>query len=76
VAAVSGREVPVLQVDDAAYAEIMKNADVPEPMVPILVAVQRAIRDGALAIQSDDFELLLGRPLTPLREALREIVQQ
>ncbi|HYF76888.1 MAG TPA: SDR family oxidoreductase [Symbiobacteriaceae bacterium] len=76
VAAVWGREVPVLQVDDATYAEMMKNAGVPEPMVPILVAVQRAIREGALAIQSDDFERLLGRPLTPIREALREIVQQ
>lgn len=76
VAAVSGRDIPVLQVDDAAYGEMIKNAGVPEPMVAMLVAIQRAIREGALAIESDDFEKLLGRPLTPIREALREITQQ
>lgn len=73
---VLGREVPVQQVDDAAYAEIMKNAGVPEFVLPILTGIQSAIRDGALDIISDDLTKLLGRPLTPLKDALDGIVKE
>ncbi|WP_199616978.1 SDR family oxidoreductase [Paenibacillus alkalitolerans] len=71
---VLGKEVPVQQVDDETYAEIMKGAGVPEFVIPILVAIQAAIREGALEIESNDFEKLLGRPITPIGESLREIV--
>ncbi|MDB4868887.1 MAG: family oxidoreductase [Cohnella sp.] len=71
-----GRDVPVQQVDDDTYAGIMAGAGVPEPVVPILVAIQSAIRDGALDIESGDFEKLLGRPITPLREVLRQMVSE
>ncbi len=72
--AVLGKEVPVQQVDDAAYADIMKQAGVPEFVIPILVAIQEGIREGALEIESDDFEKLLGRPTTPIDQGLRQIV--
>ena len=71
---VLGKEVPVQQVDDAAYAEIMAGAGVPDFVVPILVEIQKSIRVGSLDVESDDFEKLLGRPATPLHEALRQIV--
>lgn len=76
LAGVLGREVPVQQVDDAAYAGIMSGAGVPEPVVPILVGIQSAIRDGALEVESNDLQKLLGRPATPLEEALRQIVNE
>jgi NAD(P)H dehydrogenase (quinone) len=76
LADVLGREVPVQQVDDATYASIMSSAGVPEPVVPILVGIQSAIRDGALEVESNDFQKLLGRPTTPLEEALRQIVNE
>jgi len=76
LAAVLGREIPVQQVDDATYASIMSSAGVPEPVVPILVQIQSAIRDGALEVESNDFQKLLGRPVTPLEEALRQIVNE
>jgi NAD(P)H dehydrogenase (quinone) len=76
LAGVLGRDVPVQQVDDDTYAGIMTSAGVPEPVVPILVAIQSAIRDGALEIESGDLEKLLGRPATPLREALQQIVSE
>jgi NAD(P)H dehydrogenase (quinone) len=76
LAGVLGREVPVQQVDDATYASIMSSAGVPEPVVPILVGIQSAIRDGALEVESNDFQKLLGRPTTPLEEALRQIVKE
>ncbi len=71
---VLGKEVPVQQVDDAAYADIMKGAGVPDFVIPILVSIQEGIREGALEIESNDFEKLLGRPVTPIREALTQLV--
>ncbi|RTE07194.1 SDR family oxidoreductase [Paenibacillus whitsoniae] len=76
LAGVLGREVPIQQVDDAAYASIMSSAGVPEPVVPILVGIQSAIREGALEVESNDFQKLLGRPTTPLEEAVRQIVNE
>ncbi|MBM6994541.1 SDR family oxidoreductase [Paenibacillus sp. DXFW5] len=70
-----GREVPVQHVDDATYAEVMRGAGVPEPVVPFLVSIQRSIREGALDVPSGDLETLLGRPATPLVEAVRDIVK-
>ena len=71
---VLGKKVLVLQVDDATYAEKMKSAGVPEFLLPMLVAIQKGIRDGNLDIESNDFEKLLGHPATPIKEALTEIV--
>ena len=71
---VLGKEVAVLHVDDAAYADIMRGAGVPEFVLPLLVGIQSGIRDGALAIISDDFEQLLGRPATPIGEGLKQVV--
>lgn len=71
-----GREVPVQHVDDAAYAEVMRGAGVPEPVVPFLVSIQRSIREGALDVPSGDLEALLGRPSTPLVDAVRGIVKE
>ncbi|PSL40957.1 NAD(P)H dehydrogenase (quinone) [Planomicrobium soli] len=71
---VAGKEIPVLQVQDAEYADIMKQAGVPDFVVPMLVEIQRGIRNNALAIESDDFEKILGRPATPVEEGLNRIV--
>lgn len=76
VGSVLGKEVPVQQVDDATYADIMKGAGVPEFVVPMLVEIQKGIRDGALEMESNDFEKLLGRPVTPIHEALTQIVKE
>jgi NAD(P)H dehydrogenase (quinone) len=73
---VLGKEVPVQQVDDAAYADIMKGAGVPDFLIPLLVAIQGGIREGHLDIESNDFEKLLGRPTTPIDKALRHIVHE
>ncbi|GER66853.1 SDR family oxidoreductase [Weizmannia acidilactici] len=71
-----GKEVQVQHVDDAAYAEAMKAAGVPNAVVPMLVDIQKGIREGALEVESNDFEKLLGRPVTPVRDALAEIVER
>lgn len=71
---VLGKEVPVQQVDDAGYADIMKSAGVPDFVIPILVGIQQGIREGNLEIENSDFEKLLGRPATSVEEALRQMV--
>lgn len=73
---VIGKEVQMEKVDDATYAEIMKGAGLPDFLLPMLVDIQKSIRVGSLAIESDDFEKLLGRPATPINEALKQIVSQ
>ncbi|MGN9863455.1 SDR family oxidoreductase [Bacillus swezeyi] len=70
---VLGKEVPVQRVDDAGYADVMKNAGLPDFLVPMLVDIQKGIREGTLAVESDDFEKVLGRPLTPIKEGLAKI---
>lgn len=73
---VLGRQVAVEHVDDAAYGQGLIDAGVPEFVAPILVGFAAQIRDGALAVESNDFQKLLGRPVTPLPEALAQLVSQ
>lgn len=71
---VLGTEVSVQHVDDQAYADIMKQAGVPEVILPFLIDIQKGIREGTLDVKSNDLEKLLGRPLLPIQEALRQLV--
>lgn len=73
---VLGKPVPVQHVDDDTYAAIMKQAGVPEPVIPFLVSIQQGIRSGSLDVKSNDLAMLLGRPPMPLREALKAIVSR
>ncbi|NHM29078.1 SDR family oxidoreductase [Neobacillus terrae] len=75
LAKVLGKEVSVQQVDDTAYAEIMKGAGLPDFLIPLLVDIQRSIREGSLAVESNDFEKLIGHPATPISEALPPLVK-
>ncbi|MFX3618684.1 MAG: SDR family oxidoreductase [Sporolactobacillus sp.] len=70
------REVPVQKVDDAGYTTLMKNAGVPEALLPMLVSIQRDIREGTLDIESNDFQKLLGRPVTPLSDYIRRVIDE
>lgn len=69
-----GREVPVEQVDDSTYERMLSGYGLPGFMVELLVDAQRAMRQGALDIESGDLELLLGGPATPLRESVAQIL--
>lgn len=68
------KEVSVQHVDDATYASIMKNAEIPDFVIPMLVDIQKSIRESTLDFESNDFEKVLGRPAKPLKEALSQIV--
>lgn len=70
------KEVPVQQVEDTAYAATMKALGIQEFIIPILLDIQRSIREDSLNIESNDFEKLLGRPAIPLVKALPQIANQ
>ncbi|WP_066064349.1 SDR family oxidoreductase [Neobacillus soli] len=72
---VIGKEILVQQGNDETYAEIMKGLGVPDFAIPIVVGIQESIRNGSLDVESKDFEKVLGRPVTPIKEALKEIVK-
>ncbi|OIK12649.1 SDR family oxidoreductase [Bacillus sp. MUM 13] len=71
---VLGKEIPVQQVSDEKYAEIMKGLGLPDFVIPIVVGIQESIRNGSLDVESNDFEKVLGRPVTPINEALTQVV--
>lgn len=72
---VLGKEIPVQRVTDEEYAEVMKQVGLPDFVIPIVVGIQESIRNGSLAVESNDFEKVLGRPVTPIKEALSQLVK-
>lgn len=74
VGGVLGKEVNVQQVDDAGYSSVMAGAGVPDFALPIVVAIQAAIREGALDLESGDLAKLLNRPLTPLSQGVSDLL--
>lgn len=75
VGKVINKEISVQQVTDEEYAQIMKGLGVPDFALPIVVGIQESIRNGSLSVESTDFEKVLGRPVTPIEEALKELVK-
>jgi NAD(P)H dehydrogenase (quinone) len=73
---VLGKKVTVAHVDDTTYSENLIKTGFPDFLVSIFVGMARDIRGGALAVTSDDFQKLLGRQVTPLPEALQQLVDQ
>ncbi|MEC2053778.1 SDR family oxidoreductase [Peribacillus psychrosaccharolyticus] len=72
---VLGKEVPVQQVDDATYADIMKSVGLPDFLIPMLIDIQKGVREGTLEVESNDFEKLIGRSATPISEGLTQIIK-
>lgn len=71
---VLGRDVMLQEVNLEAYEETMRGAGMPESIVSLLVGIQKSIRQGTLEVHDSDFEPVLGRPVTPIQEALRELI--
>jgi NAD(P)H dehydrogenase (quinone) len=69
-----GKEVPVKHVNDTAFAASLKNAGIPEVMIPMVTATKAAVRDGVLEVESNDLQTLVQRPATPINEALKLLI--
>ncbi|MER5298983.1 SDR family oxidoreductase [Streptomyces lasiicapitis] len=70
IAARSGKPVAYRQVAPAEHLAVLTGAGLPEPMAAILVDVDAAIARGLLAGGSGDLSRLIGRPTTPLTDAV------
>jgi NAD(P)H dehydrogenase (quinone) len=67
----SGTPVAYTNLGVEAYAELLVSLGVPAPFAAILADSDRAAAQGALFVERTDLETLLGRPVTPLAEAVR-----
>jgi NAD(P)H dehydrogenase (quinone) len=70
----AGRSVPVQHLDQADYERLLAGDGLPSFLVELLVDAQRAMRQGALDVESGDLEQLLGRPATSLADGVTRIL--
>ncbi|MCO1660625.1 SDR family oxidoreductase [Pseudonocardia sp. S2-4] len=68
-----GREVAHRSVSPEEHRRILVGNGVDPQLVGFLVAMDGAIREGALAVRTGDLSRLAGRPTTPLLEGLRPL---
>ncbi|MFD9413546.1 SDR family oxidoreductase [Streptomyces goshikiensis] len=70
VAAQAGRAVEYTEVPAEAHLSILTGAGLPEGFAALLVDVDAAISRGRLAGTGGDLSRLIGRPTTPVSEAI------
>ncbi|WP_181793041.1 SDR family oxidoreductase [Streptomyces sp. WELS2] len=66
----TGREIVYRQVSVADLTGILTGAGLPAPLAGILAGVDASIAEGELVVSSGDLSRLIGRPTTPLAEAV------
>jgi NAD(P)H dehydrogenase (quinone) len=74
VAAQTGRPVAYSDMPEAAFRDVLVGAGLPAPLAAILADADRGIGAGDLFVEGDDLGRLIGRPATPLADAVREAV--
>lgn len=72
---VSGTTVTYVDLSTEDHLAALLEAGLPEPVAGFVVSIDTAIAAGELATPPDDLVALLGRPATPLPDALRTIVK-
>lgn len=71
IARQSGRDVRYTDLAEAAYAKALADAGLPAPAPAVLADSDRAASQGALYVEGNELEQLLGRPVTPWPEVVR-----
>ncbi|MDQ8704430.1 SDR family oxidoreductase [Streptomyces sp. LHD-70] len=66
----TGKEIAYRNVPAEQHLAVLTGAGVPGPMAEILVDVDAAVERGRLAGRSGDLARLIGRPTTPVAEAI------
>ncbi|MBL1105538.1 SDR family oxidoreductase [Streptomyces sp. 5-8] len=66
----TGREIVYSPISTEALAGILTGAGLPAPLAAVLAGVDASIEKGELAVSSGDLSRLIGRPTTPLTQAV------
>jgi len=75
VTAAAGKPVSYQDLPAEQHRQILLGAGLPEPVAAMLVDADRGIADGELSSASGDLRALIGRPTTPLAEAVTALVK-
>jgi NAD(P)H dehydrogenase (quinone) len=75
-ARLAGRPVGYTNLPPADYAAFLSGAGVPSGFAEILADADRAAAKGALYVEGNELERLLGRPVTPLADVIRTALDQ
>ena len=70
VSAATGQQVTYTDLPVEQYRQVLAGAGLPEPVAAMLADNDRGVAAGELFVDSADLEELLGRPATPLADAL------
>lgn len=68
----AGREIPYHDLPEAEYAAALQKAGLPEPVAHLLADSDAGAAKGALFDDGHQLGTLLGRPTTPLEDAVRQ----
>ncbi|MEV1020209.1 SDR family oxidoreductase [Streptomyces sp. NPDC050264] len=75
VAKQSGKDIVYRAVTPEENREVLLGAGLPAPFADILVGVDTAIGQGLLARRNGDLARLIGRPTTPLADAVADALK-
>jgi NAD(P)H dehydrogenase (quinone) len=67
---VLGTKIVAVSVTNEEFRSCAIASGVPAPMAALLAKIERGVSQGAMEIQSDDFEHLTGRAATPIIESI------
>ena len=70
VARQTGNEVVYRDLPEEEYTQVLVGAGIPEPYARVLADSDRAVGRGELSTDSGDLSRLIGRPTTPLKDAI------
>ncbi|MEU8270025.1 SDR family oxidoreductase [Sphaerisporangium sp. NPDC049002] len=74
IAAVTGKPVTYQDLPREEYERVLIGAGLPEPVAAMFAAIEIDIAQGALADTTGDLARLIGRPTTPLRDTVAEVL--
>ncbi|GAB2721836.1 SDR family oxidoreductase [Streptomyces bullii] len=66
----TGKEITYNAVTPEVLTGILAGAGLPEPLAAVFAGVDASIEKGELAVSTGDLNRLIGRPTTPLSEAV------
>ena len=74
ISRVVGREIPYRDVPVPEYAAILSGAGMPAPIAQMFAEMETLIAQGALFDDSHTLSRLIGRPTTPLAQAVAQML--